>query len=81
MELKYMNNIEKFVLGAVVICIGSLLFLMENTKDVEKIVDEIISIPALNTARIQESHILIGQMLCNALEFRLKLSPLIEEER
>ena len=35
MELKYMNNIEKFVLGAVVICIGSLLFLMENTKDVE----------------------------------------------
>ncbi len=35
MELKYMNNIEKFVLGAVVICIGSLIFLMESTKDVE----------------------------------------------
>ncbi|MFL2660913.1 MAG: SIS domain-containing protein [Alphaproteobacteria bacterium] len=59
----------------------SVIFTGKNTKDVEKIVDEIISIPALNTARIQESHILIGQMLCNALEFRLKLSPLIEEER
>ena len=59
----------------------SVIFTGKNTKNVEKIVDEIISIPALNTARIQESHILIGQMLCNALEFRLKLSPLIEEER
>jgi hypothetical protein len=34
MELKYMNNIEKFVLGAVTICIGSLVFMMNETKEV-----------------------------------------------
>ncbi len=51
-----------------------------HTKDVEKITNEIISIPAINTSRIQEAHILIGQMLCNALEFKLGLSPLVDEE-
>jgi hypothetical protein len=30
-----MNNIEKFVLGAVTICIGSLMFIMNETKKVE----------------------------------------------
>ena len=30
-----MNNIEKFVLGAVTICIGSLMFIMNETKAVE----------------------------------------------
>ena len=30
-----MNNIEKFVLGAVTICIGSLVFMMNETKEVE----------------------------------------------
>ena len=34
MELKYMNKIEKFVLGAVIICIGSLVFMMNETKEV-----------------------------------------------
>ena len=34
MELKYMNKIEKFVLGAVMICIGSLVFMMNETKEV-----------------------------------------------
>ena len=29
-----MNNIEKFVLGGVVICIGSLLFIMSETEEV-----------------------------------------------
>jgi hypothetical protein len=29
-----MNNIEKFVLGAVTICIGSLVFMMNETKEV-----------------------------------------------
>ena len=32
MELKYMNKIEKFVLGAVTLCIGSLVFIMNETK-------------------------------------------------
>ena len=43
--------------------------------------DEIISVPALNTSRIQEMHILIGQMLCNALEYKLGYSHLIKEEQ
>ena len=34
MELKYMNKIEKFVLGAVIICIGSLVFMMNETKEI-----------------------------------------------
>ena len=59
----------------------SVIFTGKNTKFIEKIVDETISIPASNTARIQEGHILIGQMLCNALEFRLDLSPLVKEEK
>ena len=58
----------------------TVIFTAKNTKLIEKIVDETISIPAFNTSRIQESHILIGQMLCNALEFRLNLSPLVKEE-
>ena len=32
---------------------------------------KIISIPAVNTARIQEMHIMLGQMLCNSVEFKL----------
>ena len=36
MELKNMyNNVEKFVLVAVVLCIGSLFFLMDQSKDIE----------------------------------------------
>ena len=59
----------------------SVAFTGRNIKEIEKITDEIISIPAKNTSRIQEVHILIGQMLCNALEFKLGLSPLIDEEK
>ena len=36
MELKNMyNNVEKFVLASVILCIGSLFFLMDQTKEVE----------------------------------------------
>ncbi len=58
----------------------SVAFTGRYTKDLEKITNEIISIPAMNTSRIQEAHIFIGQMLCNALEFKLGLSPLVDEE-
>ena len=56
-------------------------FTGKNIKNIEKISDAIISIPAINTSRIQESHILVGQMLCNALEFKLKLAPLVNEQK
>ena len=57
-----------------------IVFTGKNFKDNENIVDEIISVPAINTSRIQEVHIMIGQMLCNALEYKLGLSPLVKEE-
>ena len=59
----------------------SIVLTGKNIKFVEKISDEIISIPAQNTSRIQEAHILIGQMLCNALEFKPGLSDLVKEEK
>ena len=52
----------------------------KHTKDVDKLCDQVISIPADNTSRIQEMHIMIGQMLCNAIEFKLGLAPLVTEE-
>ena len=59
----------------------SIIFTGRNIKLVEKITDEIISIPAKNTSRIQEAHILLGQMLCNALEYKLGLAKLVKEEK
>ena len=53
----------------------------KHTKDVDKLCDQVISIPADNTSRIQEMHIMIGQMLCNAIEFKLGLAPLVTEEK
>ena len=59
----------------------TIAFTGRNIKNIEKITDAIISIPALNTSRVQEAHILVGQMMCNALEFKLKLSPLVNEQK
>ena len=59
----------------------SIILTGKYTKLVEETTHEIISIPATNTSRIQEAHILIGQMICNALEFRLGLSTLVQEEK
>ena len=60
--------------------IKTVIFTGKNTTKVEKVADIIISIPSGVTSRIQETHILIGQMLCNALEFKLGLAPLVKEE-
>ena len=75
MELKYMNNIEKFVLGAVVICIGSLLFLMENTKDVE-----ITSNTTLNNPVIAETPVeaIITPVLDEIVEEPLEIAEVNE---
>ena len=61
--------------------IKTVTFTGKNIKDIEKFSDEIISVEAINTSRIQETHIMLGQMLCNALEFKLGYSPLVNEER
>ncbi len=75
MELKYMNNIEKFVLGAVVICIGSLLFLMENTKDVE-----ITSNMKLNSPVIAETpvEVVIAPVLDEIVEKPVEIAEVKE---
>ena len=39
--------------------------------------DILLNVPSLTTARIQEMHITLGQMLCGALEVRLGL---VQEE-
>ena len=39
------------------------------------ICDHLLVVPSNSTARIQEMHILIGHMLCGALEQKLKLVP------
>jgi D-sedoheptulose 7-phosphate isomerase len=37
--------------------------------------DPLLIVPSKTTARIQEMHITLGQMLCNALEYELGLVP------
>ncbi len=59
----------------------SVIFTGQNIELVKDITDEIISIPAKNTSRIQEGHILLGQMLCNALEHKLGLAELVKEQK
>jgi len=43
--------------------------------DMAPLADHLIMVPSATTARIQEMHILLGQMLCAALEVELGLSP------
>jgi len=45
----------------------------EYTGSMECLCDVVISVPSAITARIQEMHILLGHMLCKALELRLGL--------
>jgi len=58
-----------------------IVFTGNFTRLINGLCDEIISVPAINTSRIQEMHILIGQMLCNAIEYKLGYSHLIKEEK
>ena len=60
--------------------IKCIIFTGKNSEGFRNYCDCVISIPAKNTSRIQEMHITIGQMLCNAVEYKLKLAPLINEE-
>ena len=59
----------------------TICFCGKDKELLEKITDTIISIPAVNTSRIQEMHITIGQMLCNAIEKGLKLSEFVKSEK
>ena len=52
-----------------------------KSKNIIAYSDEVISVPAKNTSRIQEMHILLGQMLCNAIESELNLAKFVETEK
>lgn len=50
-------------------------FLGRDGGPISKVVDIPLIVPSNTTARIQEYHIMIGQMLCGALEIELGLVP------
>ena len=41
--------------------------------DMAALADHLLAVPSYTVARIQEMHILLGQMLCGALEIELGL--------
>jgi len=43
--------------------------------DMAGVADHLLVVPSETTARIQEMHIMLGQMLCGALEIELGLAP------
>ena len=43
--------------------------------DMGPLADHMLAVPSETTARIQEMHIMLGQMLCGALEIELGLAP------
>jgi len=43
--------------------------------DMAPLADHLLVVPSATTARIQEMHIMLGQMLCGALELELGLVP------
>ena len=47
------------------------IFLTGENENLNNIADLIINVPSSNTQRIQESHIMIGQILCSLLEANL----------
>ncbi len=46
----------------------------ETGGDMAPLVDHLLAVPSVAVARIQEMHILLGQMLCGALEIELGLT-------
>ena len=47
----------------------------KNGGDLKGLADHLLIVPSDTTARIQEMHILLGQMLCGAIEIELGLVP------
>ena len=53
----------------------------KHTEDLIQFCDEVISIPAKKHFKnSRDAYIMYGQMLCNAIEFKLNLAPLVKEE-
>lgn len=68
-------NVLKAIESAREIGAKTVGFLGRDGGPIGKIVDIPLVVPSMTTARIQEYHIMIGQMLCGALEIELGLVP------
>jgi D-sedoheptulose 7-phosphate isomerase len=53
--------------------LATICFTGANGAAMAKICDAALKVPSKTTARIQEMHITLGQMLCGALEKKLGL--------
>lgn len=54
--------------------VGTVGFTGHSGGDMDGVCDVLLKVPAESTARIQEMHILLGHMLCGALEIELGLT-------
>jgi D-sedoheptulose 7-phosphate isomerase len=50
-------------------------FTGQGGSELSSLTDHLLAVPSATTARIQEMHITLGQMLCGALEIELGLAP------
>ncbi len=57
-------------MGLVTVALGG-----KDGGDMAGLADHLLAVPSQTTARIQEMHIALGQMLCGALEIELGLVP------
>ena len=56
-------------MGLVTVALGG-----KDGGDMVRLADHALIVPSDTTARIQEMHIMLGQMLCGALEIELGLA-------
>ena len=62
------KNIIKAIKQAKYKKLKTIVFTGESGGDIDGLADLTIKVPSSNTQRIQESHIMIGQILCSILE-------------
>ena len=62
------KNIIKAIKQAKYKKLKTIVFTGENGGNIDGLADLTIKVPSSNTQRIQESHIMIGQILCSVLE-------------
>ncbi len=65
------ENVVRALSAAKKIGVSAVAFTGETGGRLATLADPLIAVPSTDTARIQEMHILIGHMLCGALELSL----------
>lgn len=68
-------NVIKALESCRAIGITTVGFTGETGGKMPPLCDILLNVPCKTTARIQEMHIMLGQMLCGALEMKLGLAP------